>query len=413
MNAPLVPEGTHVLTVSELTRQVKDVVEGGFPCVWVAGELSGYKKHTSGHHYLTLKDKDSRLDAVMYRGVALRLRFDPRDGMEVIVRGRLNVYVPQGKYQLSVEELHPKGIGAVELALRHLKEKLFLKGYFDPQRKKQLPRYPRRIVLVTSPTGAAVRDMLEILGRRWPLAEVWICPVPVQGEGAAAKIAEAIRRLNRLRDIDVLIVGRGGGSLEDLWAFNEECIADAMFASRIPVVSAVGHEIDHTIADEVADLRAATPSEAAEKVVPDHLEELEGLRGLEGQLRALLVQRLNQARQTFDDLARRRCFRLPLERLRDEERRLDDLGERLQRALKQQVALAKQRVEDRAGRLGSLSPLNVLARGYSLTRTEAGRHVVRSPEQLLPGDRLVTVVQHGQIISRVEQLQGPTAPAAF
>ena len=402
MNAPLVPEGTHVLSVGELTRQVKEAVEGGFVNVWVSGEVSNSKKHTSGHHYLTLKDSEARLDAIIYRGIGLRLKFDLRDGMEVIARGRLNVYVPQGKYQLVIEELHPKGIGALELAFQQLREKLFVRGYFEPKRKKKLPRFPRRVVLVTSPTGAAVRDMLEILGRRWPAAEVWVCPVPVQGDGAAEKIAEALGRLNRLHGIDVLIVGRGGGSLEDLWAFNEECVAHAVFTSRIPVVSGVGHETDLTIADLVADVRALTPSEAAERVVPNRAEVLEGLRGTGAQLRTLLTQKLQRARQRLADLARQRCLRLPLERVRDEERRLDDYAGRLERGLRQRLVLARQRVEAGAARLETLSPLNVLARGYSLTRKEADGAVLRSPDQVQPGDRLVTTVEHGRIVSRVE-----------
>ena len=282
---------------------------------------------------------------MIYRGVALRMRFDLRDGMRVIVRGRLTVYVPRGDYQLQIEEVQPKGIGPLELAFRQLKEKLFTQGFFDPARKKKLPRIPRRIVLVTSPTGSAVRDMLEILSRRWPAAEVWVCPVKVQGDGAAQDIADAIRRLNKLHAagaaaIDVLIVGRGGGSLEDLWAFNEEPVAQAIFASRIPVVSGVGHEDDLTIADLVADLRALTPSEAAEKVTPDRAAVLDWLEKLEARLRGLLMQQLELARARLDDLAGRRCFTAPLERIRDEERRLDDWNDRLQRATRQRLETA-------------------------------------------------------------------------
>jgi exodeoxyribonuclease VII large subunit len=403
MNAPLLPPAEQILSVGELTRQVKEAVEGGFPSLWVTGEVANCKKHTSGHVYLTLKDSESRLDSVMYRGIALRMKFDLRDGMEVIARGRLSVYVPQGKYQFAVEELHPKGIGALELAFQQLKEKLSVRGYFEPKRKKKLPRFPHRVVLVTSPTGAAVRDMLEILGGRWPSTEVWVCPVPVQGEGSGAKIAEAITRLNRLRGIDVLIVGRGGGSMEDLWAFNEECVAHALFTSRIPVVSGVGHETDYTIADMVADVRAETPSAAAMRVVPDRTELSESLRGSGTQLRALLKQKLQRGKQHLEDLARRRCLRLPLERVRDEEHHLDEYAGRLTRALRQRVELARQRVEAQAGRLETLSPLNVLARGYSLTRKEADGSVVRGPEQVRPGDRLVTTVQNGRIVSRVEE----------
>jgi exodeoxyribonuclease VII large subunit len=407
VSTAFVPEGVKVLTIGELTRQVKGVLEGTFPGVWVAGEVSNLKKHTSGHWYLTLKDAESQLETVIYRGVNLRLKFDLQNGMKVIACGKLIVYIPHGKYQLQVERVQPEGIGPLELALRQLKEKLFRLGYFDPRRKKPLPLYPRRVALVTSPTGAAVRDMVQILGRRWPSAEVWVCPVPVQGDGAAPRIAEAIRWLNRISGtggspVDVLIVGRGGGSLEDLWAFNEECVAQAIFGSRIPVVSGVGHEIDSTIADLVADLRAATPSEAAEKTVPDRLKVEQGLGALEKRLRTLAGRRLELAHAQLDRLARGRCFRQPLERIRDEERRLDDWSERLRRAIQQRLVQTQQRLQAEAARLATLSPLNVLARGYSLTRTETGQ-VVRHPDQVHHGDRLVTTVQHGQIISRVEE----------
>src|SRR5262245_54698196 len=229
MNSSFLPEDVTPLTVGELTRQVKELLEGTYPLVWVTGEVSNLARPSSGHLYLKLKDAGSQINTVIYRGVALRLRFDLQDGMEVIARGRVTVYVPRGEYQLLVEELQPRGIGALELAFRQLKEKLSVRGYFEPVRKKPLPRFPARVVLVTSPTGAAVRDMLEILTRRWPALEIWVCPVPVQGEGAAAKIAEAIDRLNTLSGIDVMIVGRGGGSLEDLWPFNEEVVASAIF----------------------------------------------------------------------------------------------------------------------------------------------------------------------------------------
>jgi exodeoxyribonuclease VII large subunit len=433
MSAPFVPQGVTVLSIGDLTRQVKGLIEGEFPEIWVSGEVSNLGRPSSGHLYLTLKDSEAQLRTVIYRGVALRLKFDLKDGMEVIARGRLNVYVPRGEYQFSVEQLQPKGIGPLELAFQQLREKLFTKGYFDAKRKKRLPRFPKRVVLVTSPTGAAVRDMLEVLGRRWPAAEVWVCPVPVQGDGAGLKIAEAIQRLNRIRGpalpgdlggpgtpggtgqgaspIDVLIVGRGGGSLEDLWAFNEECVAQAIFASHIPVVSGVGHETDHTIADMVADVRALTPTEAAERVVPSRDELLDGLRTMQGQMRALLQQRVARVRQWLDDVARRRYFRQPLERVRDEERRLDDWSDRLARALRQRLVLARQRVEKEAARLETLSPLNVLSRGYSLTRKEVDATVVRSAEQVQLGDRLVTTVQHGRIVSRVETFEdaGPAA----
>jgi exodeoxyribonuclease VII large subunit len=403
------PAGVRVYRVGELTRSIKQLLEDNLGIVWVEGEVSNLSRPNSGHLYLTLKDADAPLRTIIYRSVALRMRFDLRDGMRVVVKGRLTVYLPRGEYQLQVEEVQPKGIGPLELAFRQLREKLFGRGWFDKERKKPLPRIPRRVGLVTSPTGSSVRDMLEILSRRWPPAEIWVCPVPVQGDGAAAEIAAAVDMLNRLggpgapaeRRIDVLIVGRGGGSLEDLWAFNEEVLAEAVFRSRIPVVSGIGHEDDFTIADHVADVRALTPSEAAERVVPDGAKVLDWLADLGGRLRQLVVRRLEEAQGRLDDLVRRRCFRQPLERIRGEERQLDDLGGRLHRAVRRRLDGSQQRLEAAAARLETLSPLNVLARGYSLTRREDGI-LVRSPEQVRPGDRIVTQVQGGRVSSRVE-----------
>jgi exodeoxyribonuclease VII large subunit len=402
MISAFVPDEAKVQSVSELTQAIKELLEDGFPSVWVAGEISNLARPSSGHMYLSLKDGAAQMRAVIWRGVGLRLRFDLHDGLEVIVRGRIGVYAPRGEYQLVIEELQPKGIGAQELALRQLKEKLFRLGYFAPERKKRLPTYPRRVGLVTSPTGAAVRDMLEILGRRWPATEVWVCPVKVQGDGAAEEIAAAIGLLNRLGQADVIIVGRGGGSSEDLAAFNAECVAHALFASRLPVVSAVGHEIDLTIADLVADHRALTPSEAAEIVTPNRVELAEAIAGLEAQMRTRLVRRLELARERLRDLIERRIFRRPLERVQELERRVDEWAERLGRAGQQHLGQARERVATLAARLETLSPLNVLSRGYSLTRRETDQVVVRTPDQVQPGDRLVTHVQHGRIFSRVE-----------
>ncbi|HLN32620.1 MAG TPA: exodeoxyribonuclease VII large subunit [Gemmataceae bacterium] len=402
MNPTGVPQDVKVLSIGELTRAIKGLIEEGFASVWATGEVGNLARPSSGHIYLTLKDSEAQLRAVLWRNVAMRLRFELREGLEVIVRGRMSVYAPRGEYQLVVEELQPKGVGAQELALRQLKEKLFRLGYFAPERKKPLPRFPRRIALVTSPSGAAVRDILEILARRWPAVEILICPVRVQGDGAAEEIAAAISLLNRLDGVDAMIVGRGGGSTEDLWAFNAECVAQEIFASRVPVISAVGHEIDLTIADLVADCRALTPSEAAERIVPHREELLEGLRGLEGQLRMLLQKQLQLASRRLEDLGQRRCFRMPLEPIRDLERRLDDCAERLQRISRQRLLQIRDRLQAQAARLETLSPLNVLARGYSLTRREADETVVRSPEQVRPGDLLLTRLQHGQIRSRVE-----------
>ncbi len=416
--AAIVPEGVEVFSVSALTARVRMTLEEAFPSVWVTGEVSNLARPASGHVYLTLKDAGAQLRAVIYRGVAFRLKFDPRDGLEVLVRGRMYVYQPRGEYQLVIEELHPKGIGALELALRQLKEKLSRKGYFRQERKRSLPRFPRRIGIVTSATGAAIRDMLEILGRRWPLAEVIVRPTRVQGEGAAEEIAAAIDLLNQVHQpvnwpIDVILVGRGGGSIEDLWAFNEEIVADAIFRSQIPIVSAVGHETDFTIADLVADQRAATPTHAATAVVPDRQEWWNNLHELRARLHEGIRHRLELARRRLDDLAQRRAFRLPLDRIREAERKLDDTSERLQRAGKMLLERANDRLAALAGRLATLSPLNVLARGYTLTKIVDQPGLLRDATAVPLGTRLLTQTARGSLVSRVEEVRPPSEDNGF
>ena len=283
------PETPQPLSVGELTAQIKDLVEAGFPSVWVSGEISNLARPSSGHVYLTLKDDAAQLKACMWRGNAQRVRFDLHDGLEVICHGHLEVYAPRGQYQLIIHSLEPRGMGALELALRQLREKLAREGLFDPARKKPLPAFVRQIAVVTSPTGAAIHDFLQVLGRRWRGADVLIVPTRVQGEGSAMEIAAAIETANRLkRSIDCLVVTRGGGSLEDLWSFNEEPVVRAIAASRIPVISAIGHEIDVTLADLAADVRALTPSEAAELVAPASEELAAGLRQMQKRLTAAL-----------------------------------------------------------------------------------------------------------------------------
>jgi exodeoxyribonuclease VII large subunit len=404
------PTGIRVFTVGELTRLVKGTLEEGFATLWVEGEVSNLARPVSGHLYLTLKDEEAPLKAVIYRGAALRMKFDLRDGLRVIARGRLSVYTPRGEYQLLIEEVQPKGIGPLELAFRQLKEKLFTRGYFDPAYKKPLPRFPRRIGLITSGTGSAVRDVLEVLGRRWPTVEVWVCPVRVQGEGAASEIASTLALLNRIagpassQPLDVLILARGGGSLEDLWPFNEEEVADAIYTSQIPIISGVGHEDDLTIADLVADCRALTPTEAAERAVPDRAELIGWLAGLEDRLRSLLLRRLELARARLVELESRPCLRRPLERLHDSERQLDELTARLARAIRTRLEAGKGRLDALAGRLDGLSPLKVLGRGYSVTRTIVDQTVVRSVGDVRSGDWIVTQVQDGRIVSKIENV---------
>ena len=401
----LTPSADRPLSVWELTSQIKDLLEAAFPEVWVAGEVSNFARPQSGHCYLTLKDDRAQLRAVMWRGVATRLRFDLHDGLEVICRGRLDLYAQRGSYQLIIEDILPQGMGALELALRQLREKLAREGLFDPARKRPLPPFVRRIAVVTSPTGAAIRDFLQVLGRRWRGADVLIVPVRVQGEGAAAEIAAAIETVNRLpMPADVLVVTRGGGSMEDLWAFNEEPVVRAIAASRIPVISAIGHEIDVTLSDLAADVRALTPSEAAELVAPASEELVADLRQLEGRLAAALRSRADSARAQLDALTRHAVFRRPYQRIFELARRLDEFDARERRAVRGLVRLARQQTDTAAGRLESLSPLAVLGRGYSLTQRTADGRVVRDAAELSPGEQITTRFARGQATSRVEQV---------
>lgn len=400
----LFPANVKPLTVAQVTAQIKALLEEQFTSFWIVGEIGSVSIATSGHIYFNLKGKNAVLNAVMWRSTALRHRYALKDGMEVVVRGTITYYAPQGRTQLTVDELIEKGVGAQDLALRKLKDKLLRLGYFAPERKKPLPAFPRRIVLVASPTGAAIRDMLEIIGRRWPCAEIWICGVRVQGPGAAQEITYALHRLNQYAGIDVILLGRGGGSQEDLAAFNDEFVAQAIFNSRVPIVSAIGHEIDVTIADLVADCRAETPSAAAELATPDRVELLETLNARRQRLHDLLLSKYRQQRQRLHSLAQRRVFRFPLELLRDQDRRLDDFSERLGRAMQLRLQRLRHKVEASAAHLESLSPLNVLARGYSLTRTVPGQHVIRSAEQVNVGDALEIVLADGRLQAEVKEV---------
>ncbi len=395
-------DATEPLSVSELTRQVKDLIEGNLPLVFVRGEVSNLTRAGSGHLYLTLKDAGAQIRAVMWRMKASRLRFEPEDGLQVVAAGPVEVYGPRGTYQLVIEELVPIGVGPLELAFRKLHDKLAAEGLFDPERKRALPRFPRRIALVTSPTGAAVRDMLQVLTRRWPGCDVVVVPVPVQGREAAPAIAAALRSVHRIAGVEVVIVGRGGGSLEDLWAFNEEAVARAIFDCRVPVVSAVGHEIDVTIADLVADRRALTPSEAAELVVPNAAEVRQGLDRTAERLAGGLRGRAARLRQTLDGLASRRPFARPFETVRDRQRRLDEIDASVRRAAARRVSDVRTKLGSVAAELDALNPLAVLARGYSITFRDGVP--LRSTQGVLPGDRLRIRLADGEIISEVRSV---------
>jgi exodeoxyribonuclease VII large subunit len=428
------------LTVSELTDRIQGVLETEFLDVWVEGEISNLKLATSGHVYFSLKDEDARLDAVVWRNDARLLRFRPQEGMKVLARGTLRVYPPRGSYQLQVQVLEPLGKGSLQQAFEELKQKLEQEGLFDPKRKKPLPMLPRRIGVVTSPTGAVLRDILRVLRSRYAEIEVLVYPVAVQGEGAAAEIAHGVRVLNRLaaaappgHGLDVILLARGGGSLEDLWAFNEEGVARAIAASAIPTISAVGHETDFTIADFVADLRAATPSAAAERVVQAKEELQARVKALDerrdGALRLRLARvrarveaaaahrvfaaergRLRVLAQRTDELARRSeaGLRRGVERARAHERRLRERLEafrldrqlaarrdRLDRQRDRLAVLFRAETEKRRSRLGrlaasldGLSPLSVLGRGYALVFQEARERLVRDAAEVEPGEPL-------------------------
>lgn len=396
-----------IFTIAQVTRQIKDAVEGNFPFVYVVGEISNCTRAGSGHIYLTLKDDTAQLRAVMWRNVAVRLRFDVHDGLEVVAGGPIEVYEARGTYQLVIEQLAPQGVGALELAFRQMCAKLEAQGLFAAERKRPLPRFPRRIALITSPSGAAVRDMLQVITRRWPAVHIVLVPVAVQGQGAAEQIAAALRSVHRIPDVDVVIAGRGGGSLEDLWAFNEEIVARAIYECRIPVVSAVGHEVDVTIADLVADRRALTPSEAGELVVPHRDEVAAELNRLRQRLIHGLRSQADSARMQLDAVASRRIFARPLERLHDAARGLDEIDLRLQRAIRLRLDRSRQQLAAVSGALGALSPLKVLERGYSVTRRVDNGEILRAAEQVQIGDEIETRLQSGRVFSRVTRNSPP------
>ena len=374
-----------------------------FGRVWVSGEVSNLARPRSGHVYLTLKDEKCQLRAVMFRGVASKLKFDLDDGMQVVVRGEITVYEARGEYQIIVSTIEPAGLGALELAFRKLQEKLRKEGLFDAEHKQPIPSLPKHIAVVTSATGAAIRDILRVTHRRFPGMHVTIYPVRVQGKGAAGEIAEGIRELNRLGGFDVIITGRGGGSLEDLWAFNEEVVARAIFDSEIPVVSAVGHEIDVTISDLVADLRAATPTAAAELVVPLR-EDLEGeLLDIARRLGHALSNRRESAEATVNTLAVRVGPQQLYRRLRELIQRTDDLGTRVEVAVRVLLRHCREKLHGISGRLHSLSPMRVLERGYSISQVDG--KVITDSGTLKPGGVMNTVFYRGKAISRVESVE--------
>ncbi|WP_029099474.1 exodeoxyribonuclease VII large subunit [Brevibacillus thermoruber] len=439
----------HVFTVSDLNRCIKQVLEREqrLQDVWVRGEVSNFTHHTSGHMYLTLKDSQSRIKVVMFASYNRFLRFLPKDGTKVIVRGSISAYERDGTYQLYAREMQPDGLGSLYLAFEQLKAKLAAEGLFAPERKRPLPPFPKRVGVVTSPTGAAIRDICTTIRRRYPQAEIVLSPAIVQGAEAPASIVAAIHIINQQPDIDVLIVGRGGGSIEELWAFNDEQVARAIAASRIPVISAVGHETDVTIADFVADVRAATPTAAAELAVPHYLEWVERVKQLDARMHRALRGRLASERKRLETLTQSYAMRRPKRRVEEAQQRLDDVQIRMRQAMKQLLTRRKERFElvaaqlkryrpteavaerrravaahrarldelvrqrvtevrmafaARIGQLDALSPLKVMQRGFSLVYAD-GR-LIKSVDQFAPGDALVVRLSDGSAQARVEQI---------
>ena len=391
-----------VLTITQLNEYIRGKLDadGLLNAVAVKGEISNYKLYPSGHHYFTLKDENSALKCVMFKGNALRLRFRPENGMKIIAMGKISVFPRDGAYQLYCTAMAMDGIGDLYAAFEQLKKKLSAQGLFDPAHKKPIPQFPETIGIITSSAGAAVHDMLRILNKRYPLAKIRLLPVRVQGAEAPGEIAAAIRYANHHRLADLLIVGRGGGSIEDLWAFNEEIVAHAIYDSQIPVISAVGHEPDVTISDFVADLRAATPSNAAELAVPDREALAQVLDSMANAMSNALIRQIKAHRQHLDVLSKSPALRSPTGYLEQKQRQLELLKNRLIAAENQNISRNTQRYVALTAKLDAMSPLKVLTRGYSLVQSERGE-VIRSVSQTEPGERICVNVSDGRLFATV------------
>lgn len=397
-----------ILSVTQLNTYIKSLLDGdaNLSNLFIRGEISNFKRHTSGHLYLTLKDENSRLPAVMFRFNAMKMRFMPQDGMQVIARGRISVYDRDGRYQLYIEEMHPDGVGDLSVAYEQLKDKLAAEGLFAPEHKKPLPPYPQRVGVITSATGAAVHDIITVLARRYPVADLILCPVHVQGTEAAGEICEALNLFNRQRAADVIILGRGGGSIEDLWAFNEESIARAVYRSEIPVISAVGHETDFTICDFVADVRAATPSAAAELAVPDLRELKARLAGFQIKMTSDHSALLEAKKARLSLVSTSQCFKNPMYAIENRRQRLDESAAAFESAIRNGLTAKRDKLSAAAASLELLSPLKVLARGYSIASGADGQ-VIRSIKDTQKGEPIVLRVTDGRVFCSVDRVAPP------
>lgn len=395
----------HIYTVSELTKYLRQILENSFPAIWVEGEISNFTYHTSGHMYFSLKDAGSVIPCAMFKRSNERLKFKLKDGLKVIAFGKISVYEPRGSYQFIIEEMEPKGIGALQLQFQQLKEKLQKEGLFDQSHKVPIPNLPTKIGIVTSPTGAAIRDILNIARRRFSNIEIIIYPVRVQGEGSKDEIADAIRHFNALNNIDVMIVGRGGGSLEDLWAFNEEIVARAIYDSKIPVISAVGHEIDFTIADFVADLRAPTPSAAAELVIPRKDDLVNSITTNTTRLKNALVNIIDMMSQRLTRLRESYALKQPMKMVEQYEQMIDDLRKDMAIRVEHLVTRRAERFNLLTQKLEALSPLSILNRGYSISARLRDGKIIKEVNDVTVGDKIETKLGKGKFISTVEEIQ--------
>ena len=401
-------EPRKIYKVSEINKIAKNLLEEEFPEIWLEGEISNFTLHSSGHLYFSLKDEDAQINAIMYKWQAGQLEFVPENGMKVIAQGKISVFVKGGRYQIIVYGLKPIGIGALQQAFEQLKRKLEKEGLFDKARKRPIPMLPQKIGIVTSPTGAAIRDILNIIERRFANVHILIHPVRVQGDRAAGEIAEAIAYVNeRFPSLDVLIVGRGGGSLEDLWPFNREIVARAIYNSRIPVISAVGHEVDYTIADFVADLRASTPSAAAELVVTNKIELEKKILLLTSKIKLSMKHELDELTSQYRRLVDSRIFLHPEELYSQFQQEIDYYLEKITSKCAHFLDFQKERLNSITGKLNVLSPLNILARGYSIAYKLPENEILKSISQVTMKDKVKVKLHRGEIICTVEETDIP------
>ena len=395
----------HIYTVTELTREIKGLLEEKFPLVWVEGEVTNLRIPASGHIYFDLKDKDSVIQVAFFKPLVFHLSFKLKDGLQILLYGNIGVYERRGEYQIIAQRVEPKGLGALQLAFEQLKRKLEAEGLFAQEHKKTIPLLIQRLGIVTSPTGAAIRDILNVLSRRNPNMEILISPVLVQGKEAAPQIVAAIESLNKIGGFDAIILTRGGGSLEDLWPFNEEIVARSIYGSEIPIISAVGHEIDYTISDFVADLRAPTPSAAAELCSIQREEVLEKISNLSRQLHYKIENKINSLKNKLNALATSYGLRRPKEVTRQLTQRIDEITLRIKKGMEYRTMLAKERLKKISGQLNALSPLAILGRGYSVTFSYPEEKIIKDAQATKKGNIIKTKIKKGSLLSEIKEVR--------